>query len=245
MAIIRIVTVTAVVMCLTLPASAVVGPTVPDPGFAPHVIMVLMRRGGAAGFCSGLVVARDAVLTAAHCVTNPATMRLFYRDHGQPVMLNVARIAINPSYHADAQQKRIRTVDLALIESAAPLPMRFKPAQLSTQASARLGETFLIAGYGMGREGEAASTGVLRVAKIETRAPLSHILLWAEDPGNDGAGACEGDSGAPIFEAKTLQAIAITAWADGHGKRLCGAFTQGTFIAPQSGWMSRVLQSWR
>ncbi|MBV1705860.1 MAG: trypsin-like serine protease [Hyphomicrobiales bacterium] len=227
------------------PAGAVVGPTISDPGLGAHVIMVLMRKGAAAGFCSGVVVARNAVLTAAHCVTRPARMRLFYRDAGHPVMLDVARIAVNPGYHADAQIKRIRTVDLALVESAVPLPARFQPAQFSARDEARLHETFLIAGYGMGREHDPASTGVLRVARIETRAPLSHILLWAQDPGHDGAGACEGDSGAPIFAAATHRVLAITAWADGHGRHVCGAFTQGTFTAPQRGWIKRVLQSWR
>ena len=230
---------------LALPASAVVGPTVPDPGLGSHVIMLLMRQGAKAGFCSGVVVARHVVLTAAHCVTTPATMRLFYRDAGKPVMLKVARLAVNPGYRAKAQQTRQRTLDLALVESAAPLPARFTAAKLGTSASAHLGEDFLIAGFGMGLENDPTSNGTLRVARIETRAPLSHILLWAKDPDHDGAGACEGDSGAPIFDETNHQLVAITAWADGHGKHLCGAFTQGTFVAPQRGWIARVLQGWR
>ncbi len=232
-------------LALARPASAVVGPTLPDPGLGQHVIMMLMRQGAKAGFCSGVVVARNAVLTAAHCMTRPGNLRLFYRDAGRPVMLKVARLAINPGYRAEAQQTRQRTVDLALVESATPLPARFTPATLATSAAAHLGEDFLIAGFGMGRENDPRSTGTLRVARIETRAPLSHILLWAKDPGHDGAGACSGDSGAPIFDEATHELVAITAWADGHGNHLCGAFTQGTFIAPQRGWIAGVLQGWQ
>lgn len=207
--------------------------------------MVLSRAGHRAGFCSGVIIGKDTILTAAHCVTRPADMRIFYRDHGAPVMLPVRQVRINPGYHANARVTRQRTVDLALVESAAPLPARYQPAVLASSAGALpIGQSLVIAGYGMGTEGVAQTTGTLRLGIIELRAPLSKVLLWAKDRNHSGVGACEGDSGSPIFAQGSDAVLAITAWADGRGHRRCGAFTQGTLVAPQRGWIMGVMRDW-
>ncbi len=49
------------------PAKALVG-AAPDARFADRAVMVLMRGGGEAGFCSALVIDSRTVLTAAHCL---------------------------------------------------------------------------------------------------------------------------------------------------------------------------------
>ena len=105
------------------PALAVVGPSQTDGRFAAQAIMVLKSEGGRAGFCSGVVVAPDAVLTAAHCASNKANMRVHFRDLANKlVLIEVVDVAIHPGFRADAQKTRERTVDLALVRSARPLP---------------------------------------------------------------------------------------------------------------------------
>jgi hypothetical protein len=138
------------------------------------------------------------------------------------------------------------SIDLALVETRAPLEARFSPAQLDETGEARLGAPLRIFGYGVAREGDGKTAGVLRSAKLETRAPLSPILLWAVDPAHQGAGACTGDSGGPIVSASSGAVVAITAWSAGagHGGR-CGALTQGALVAPQAGWIADVLSRWR
>jgi hypothetical protein len=86
---------------------------------------------------------------------------------------------------------------------------------------------------------------VLRGARLAARAPLSSILLWADDPEHQGAGACTGDSGGPIVTGGLGKVIAITAWSAGaHVGSRCGALTQGALIAPQAGWIESVLKRW-
>lgn len=223
------------------PAGAVVGPSRDaEGGLADEVVMVLQRRGPAAGFCTGVVIGPRAVLTAAHCVPPGADLRVHFKDaSGAPVLLPVAGVTRHPGYRADAISRRERSIDLAVVALRDPLPDRFHPAALSPQGSARVGEGFRVAGFGLAREGEAASSGRLRVADLAARAPLSDVLLWAVDPSAAGAGACTGDSGGPVLDASGAVA-ALTLWSAGAGRRSCGALTQALWLAPLRGWIDAV-----
>ncbi len=173
-------------------------------------------------------------------------MRVYYRGAGgEPVLREIAATAIHPLFHADAPAKRIVSIDLALIETSTPLEGRFSPASLDERGAVEIGEALKIFGYGVAQEGDGKTGGALRAAKLTVRAPQSSILLWAEDPGHAGAGACTGDSGGPIVSAASGKVVAITAWSAGagHGRR-CGALTQGPLVAPQAGWIDDVLKHW-
>jgi trypsin len=228
------------------PAEALVGPAETDNTFASHIVMVLSRGVDRAGFCSGVVIAPRVVLTAAHCIAAVDNMRVHYRNEaGEPELREIEATAIHPRYHADAAIKRIVSIDLALVRTRSPLQGRFRPAELEESGAMTAGEQLRIFGYGVAREGDGKSAGVLRGANLVTRDPLSPILLWAADPTGAGAGACTGDSGGPIVSAESGRVIAITAWSagTGHGGR-CGGLTQGLLVAPEAGWIDDVLRRW-
>jgi hypothetical protein len=229
------------------PALSLVGPAAEDQSFAAHVVMVLKRGAGKAGFCTGVVVGPRAILTAAHCAAAIKDMRVYYRgDGGASQIVEVEAVAIHPGFRADALTKRGVSIDLALIQTQAPLDARFSAAALDGAGAVAVGQALRIVGYGLGREGEGASGGVLRSAPLQVRAPLSTILLWAEDPNKAGAGACSGDSGGPILSDDGAKVLAITTWSAGSGGgRRCGAVTQGPLVAPQRGWIDSVLRKWR
>lgn len=231
--------------CAPAPAGALVGEARDGADFAPYALMVLKRQRGGSSFCTGVVVAANAVLTAAHCAAKPGDLLIHYRDTaGKPALAPVAAAAAHPQYRANAARTRERSVDLALILLSAPLPERFRPARLDDGAKIRVGGRFRIAGFGVAREGAGATGGVLRAGVVSARAPLSSILLWAEDPAGKGFGACEGDSGGPIFAEDSDTLIAITDWAEGPNGRGCGKLTQGALIAPQRAWIDGVLRGW-
>ena len=232
--------------CMTAPpALSLVGPSSEDNSFAAHVVMVLKRGVNQAGYCTGVVLSPRIVLTAAHCVAAPADTRIFYRDAaGQPILAEVRSIARHPEYRPDAPAKRVVSIDLALIEAQTPLGAALLPAPLDDEGAAVVGEPLRIYGYGLAREGEGASGGVLRGAALRARGPLSKILLWAEDPSGAGAGGCTGDSGGPIVSADSGKVLAITTWSAGTAGKRCGALTQGPFVARQRPWIDSVLQKW-
>lgn len=227
-------------------AEALVGPADEGARFAAHTVMVLKRGTSGASYCTGIVIAADVVLTAGHCVASAGDTRVHFRDgEGQPVFRSISAIAIHPLYRANAVKTRERSIDLALLRLSEKLPERFRPVTFDPAQAVSLGARFRIAGFGVAREGRGETSGVLRSGLLVARAPLSAILLWAEDPQQKGLGACQGDSGGPIFSEPAGALVAVTSWAEGASGRGCGKLTQAALIAPQRGWIEDVLQSWR
>ncbi len=227
-------------------ARAVVGASDDGSDLGRHIVMVLKGDKGRAAFCSGVVLRQNVVLTAAHCVGDPAHTMVHFRDaSGGPILRPVGRIALNPDYHAGAVHTRERSIDLALIELVDDLPPSFAPSDLATTGAAAPGRPFRIAGYGLTREGDPRSGGQLRAATLSLREPVSEILLWLEDSAHAGTGACTGDSGGPIFDAEGETVVGIVDWTGGTPPNKCGTLTQGAKIGPQRGWIDRILSAWQ
>ncbi len=215
------------------PAAAIVGRTRDTTNAS--IVMVLGRSAGGAGFCSGVVLSPNAVLTAAHCARSAADTRVHFKDAGgSPVLLDVTRVERHPGFTSDAVAKRARSVDLAIVVTRQTLPSSFSPASL-VSASASIGAPFSIAGFGVAAEGAASTGGTLRTADVALRSPLSNLLLWLAGDG----GACTGDSGGPVLD-RTGAVVGIIAYAEGAGGKGCGALTQAVRVAPYLDWIERM-----
>ena len=77
------------------PAAAMVGGAPPaPPAIARHVVLIV---GSGGTFCTGVAIARDLVLTAAHCTLPGADYKLMEFDAAhQPVLRDVTRVARHP-----------------------------------------------------------------------------------------------------------------------------------------------------
>ena len=221
------------------PAPALVGAR-PDARFADRVAMVLMRGPGEAGFCSALVLDSRTVLTAAHCLRRVADMAVHYRDaSGAPVVIPVEAALAHPQYRADAIRARVESIDVALVRAARPLD-GFTGATLAAGEGPAVGDPVILTGYGATRDGDWKSGGSLRSVTLAVSAPASTVLVWAAGADGRAAGACSGDSGAPIWSADGETAVAIAAWAQGQHGRGCGGLTQGPRLAPLRRWIEEA-----
>jgi hypothetical protein len=222
------------------PARALVG-AMPDGRFADRVAMVLTRGGDKAGFCSALVLNSRMLLTAAHCLRPLSDMAVHYRDDsGAPVVIPIEAALAHPLYRPDAIKTRVQSIDLALIKTARPLDPRFVGAAVASGEPPAIGEPAIVSGYGAARDGDWKSGGELRSVRLAVREPASSVLIWAADPTGAEAGACSGDSGAPIWSADGKTAVAIVAWAQAPHGRGCGGLTQGPLLAPLKGWIEEA-----
>jgi len=236
----RLLAIVAALAASLVPARALVG-AAPDGRFADRVAMVLIRGPGEAGFCSALVLSPRILITAAHCLRPLRDMAVHYRDaSGAAVIIPVEAAAAHPLYRPDAIQRRVESIDLALIRTARPLDPRFVAAVIAEGEPPAIGAAAIVSGYGAARQGDWPSGGTLRSVALAVREPASKVLIWAADPAGREAGACSGDSGAPIWSADGSTAIAIVAWAQAPNGRGCGGLTQGPLLAPLRGWIKEM-----
>ena len=239
---------TALLLALSLaphPAAAIVGESMEGQTYAPQMVMLQTKGSKASGFCSGVVITQQVLLTAGHCVAAIDDTVVFLRRKGETdVFQPVGAIATHPQYRPQALQTREKTVDLALIRLQTPLPGFYKPARLSKRDTMAVGEAFDLVGFGLTKENQGQTGGQLRTAKVTTRQPLSKLLLWAEDPKQSGTGACTGDSGGGIFAPSTGELMATTVWSAGNGKTHCGTLTQGVLVSSQRDWIEQTLRKW-
>ncbi|AMJ59229.1 S1 family peptidase [Bosea sp. PAMC 26642] len=233
-------------LLVAAPAAAVVGGREGGPA-ATATLMVLNARGGV---CSAIVLSSRAILTAAHCADGGVDLRVHWKDGANaPVLIAPAGIALHPEFDAKAITTRRRSIDLALLRMAEPLPARFVPATLIDGPLPRAGATVMLAGYGVLREGEARTTGAYRSAELVAVEPYGpgRILLWASDAATGGkkpgAGACQGDSGGPML-GDDGGIVAVTSWSTGPAGKQCGLLSQGVVVAPQRTWIDRTLSQW-
>ena len=160
------------------PASAIVGAAEDAAAYADRVVMVLTRGPEGSAFCTGLVLDPRHVLTAAHCLRPPKDTLVLFRDPGDvPAIMLVRRTAPHPDYRRDAIRQRTLSIDVGLLETAAPLPARFRGAPLTTGAGAEIGETLFVTGFGVTREGAPKSGGRLEGAAVVGRAAGNGRLL--------------------------------------------------------------------
>ena len=235
----------SLLLAAATPAAALVG-AAPDERFADRVAMVLMRGPGEAGFCSALVLDDRTLLTAAHCLRPVRDMAVYYRDaSGAPIVIPVEAAIAHPHYRADAIRARVESIDVALIRTARPLGAHFVGATLASGDGPAIGDPVILTGFGSTSEGDWKSGGRLRSVALAVREPASTVLVWAADPDGKVAGACSGDSGAPVWSSDGATAVAIAAWAQAPHGRGCGGLTQGPKLAPLRAWIAEAEQKLR
>jgi Trypsin len=223
------------------PAAAIVGASRDGDGYADRVVMVLARHGQRQSVCSGVALAPRLVLTAAHCLAGAADTLIAVRRDGATAPAPVRAVAAHPGYDPAAPRDRRVSIDLGLVETAAPLA-GLKFAEIG-EASPGLGGGVTVAGFGVTREGGPPSDGHIRAGDLVVSTPLSKVTLWAKDPADGGLGACHGDSGAPLFDGDG-RVVAVVAWTNGAGGRGCGAITQGPLLAPARAWIAMIRARW-
>jgi Trypsin len=222
-------------------ATAMVGGAPPASEAGRAVVLFLGSRGNS---CTGVALARDLVLTAAHCVLPGADYKLVVFDPPKPpAFKDIPTIARHPEFDVNAVLRHRVTADVALLKLSAP----FTDA-LATLAPAgstvAVGDRFVVAGYGLATPGDGKSGGRLRAATLTATGQPGTLQVRLVDPATKGAraglGACTGDSGAPVFRetAGGLAVIGVVSWSTGpNNSDGCGGLTGVTPLVRYRDWI--------
>ena len=229
------------------PALAMVGGAPPAAnGVGRSVVMVLGSYGTEATTCTATAIARDLLLTAAHCVQPGADYKLVDTAPGrEPVLKDVARIERDPQFDLKRLFAHLATADVALIKLAAPLPVRVPPVQIgSATETVGVGDTLVVAGYGVTVRGDGRTGGTVRAATLVVTGQPGPLQIRLFDPGtkgqSPGLGACAGDSGAPAFREinGNLAIIGVVSWSTGPKLTAgCGGLTGITPLVRYRAWI--------
>ncbi len=223
------------------PASAMVGgaPAAPEE-IARSIMLIIGSRGNS---CTGALVARDLVLTAAHCVLPGADYKIVEFDAArQPKLHDVASVTRHPQFDLNTMLAHRATADVALLKLAAPLAGRFAPAALGTLASrVAVGDSFTVVGYGVTVRGDGRSGGTIRTATLVATGKPGNLQLRLVDAATQGErpglGACTGDSGAPVFDGGR-SIIGVVSWSTGpNASAGCGGLTGVTPLSLYRAWL--------
>lgn len=226
----------------SFPASAMVGGAAPASEFARAAVMIVGSRGN---FCTGILIARDLVLTAAHCVAPGADYKLMQFDaQRQPNLRDILRIERHPQFSAKTFDNHRATADVALIKLAAPVPGASQATLFGGTFSVAAGDRFTIAGYGLTERGNGKTGGTLRAANLVATSKPGNLQIRLADPATNreraGLGACTGDSGGPVFadNGGRLLVIGVISWSTGpNNAEGCGGLTGVTPLALYRGWI--------
>ena len=194
----------AIVLAAAPPAGAVVK------GTSSALGRYMVRLDGRDSTCSGVALARRAVVTAAHCARG---MRVLAGGHA----FRVTRVARNVLLD-DGRRVQV-TGDAAILELLAPLPASVAVAPVGAGSGAQ----FTIAGFGTTDERWRSRVGVLHEASLVSAG--THALVDPNRSGAIGASACYGDSGGAVMRGGVLVGV-ITRATYPHKRIACGDLTR-------------------
>jgi hypothetical protein len=232
----------ALIAAQSLPACALVGGAAPAPEPIARAVVVFA---GARGFCSGVALAPDLALTAAHCVLPGAEYKIVEYGAGrEPHLRDIARIIAHPKFNPAFAAAHRATADVALLKLAAPLS-RAAPARLHGGGfTVAPGDALTVAGSGVTAPGDGRSGGVARAAQLVATGQPGTLQIRLLDPATRneraGLGACTGDSGGPVFGATEgrLAVIGVISWSTAaKNAGGCGGLTGVTPLTLYLEWI--------
>jgi len=232
----------AVACVFSASALAVSGQAPPATGWAARAIVMVVDPYG--NLCTGTALARDLVLTAAHCVARKDRyeVKVYQMDEG----ITVHSIAAHPHFNLENYRKSRATADVALLKLDRPLPDVIVPATVALPRRVKVGERLTIAGFGTVADRSAEGLGIPRMASLIVTGKPGSLQIRLVDPATrnktNGLGACTGDSGAPAFDIagprESGAVIGVVSWTTAAANEEgCGGLTGLTPLLLYRSWI--------
>lgn len=201
---------------------------------ASHTVMIVSSRGS---YCTGAVLSRTLVLTAAHCVQRGGD----YAIETNGAVIQVTRIIVHPKYDPNQFITRKPSPDMAILKLSEQLPARYRPAKLSHETALPKPKTlYVLAGFGFARDGDERSLGTLRSVALPAVGTTGGIMVRVSAGNGEIKGACTGDSGGPAFLGAEL--AGIIGWTSIPAGKNCGFTTGVTLVGLQRSWLVQTIR---
>jgi secreted trypsin-like serine protease len=221
------------------PARAINGGQPASKEIAAETVMIVSTRGAS---CTGTVLARDLVLTAAHCVAPKSDYAIVLPGTGTPHIVPLTKIVLHPRYDPQQFETRRPTPDIAIVKIAEPLPAHYRAAKLSSKAGfPKHGELFTLAGFGFAKDNDPRSAGTLRSVTLPNVGSTGDSMIRVSAGNGSTSGACIGDSGGPAY--LNGEVAGVIGWTSIPAGKNCGFTTGVTLVGFQREWIERAVQT--
>ena len=194
----------------------------------------LTQRGSA--FCTGTLVSKRLVVTAAHCLQDVRASNIRFalgpNASSPQVQLGVSQVVPHPKYNAKQLTNDIGV--LVLSQDAPVTPVAINDSMTASW----VGRTLTFVGYGVTSGfGAKGGSGVKRAVDIAVSEVGSTQFAYADRRKN----TCFGDSGGPAFatdSAGNLTLVGVTSYGD----RTCTQFGVDTRVDAFRSWIASAQQ---
>lgn len=175
---------------------------------------------GQSTICTGTFIAKNLVLTAAHCIAKSKnSMSMHFRLKSfTPVTNDLKDFRIEEAYKLDFSDLGITRNDLGVIQFSGGLPVGATIATLPQGSAPSVGQVFNFTAVGYGKNTgkelnhplDSDGSGVLRKKSLVS-LPTTNLDTFKIDQLKNDGGVCFGDSGGPalIQDKKTKKYTVI------------------------------------
>ena len=203
---------------------------------SPSVVLVKTEYGNTGSWCTGTVIAKRLVLTAAHCVEdagpNHKIRVMFGYDQSKAKAadhVQVSKWHIDPKYMITnniAAGHDAAVLILASDALAPAIPINRKPLTKSM-----VGSPVHVVGFGNNNGSAGTGAGIKR----EIFTTLHSLQQGVMNVGKSGQTTCQGDSGGPAF--MKFDGVDVVAGITSYGEFGCVSYGSSTRVDLAADWI--------
>lgn len=186
------------------PENRIINGVAVDPASFPQIVRLnifkAVPEGIGQSICTGTVIGKYGVLTAAHCLEG--SLMAVGIESGVADVVAATGFSIHPLRNTSPLDPNFKDVAILLTgdystDSGTPIPL---PVLGIDSLAMNIGEAFLISGYGLDENGEI---GTLKAGQMVTSAVTTDRIFSIFDQFSD---TCFGDSGGPAVRTRVDEA---------------------------------------
>lgn len=202
-----------------------------DVALQRHTVAVASTKGR----CTGVMLAQDIVLTAAHCTREANNLWVggSWGDPSNPPV-GLSRVTETVQHPRYKSSEPGGSTDLAVLKLEKPLPDQFLPAFFGAPMP-RNGDDLIATGYGESAPNDPKAGTILRMVLLRVSGGYKGNLVLVSRREED-AGSGHGDSGGPLFTYRGLHALVGIIVAGSS------SMTVAVAIAPNYQWIEETVE---